>query len=134
MQIEEGKFYRTRDNRRVGPMENWLHSLRDNAHNWRQKGGSHLYCKGGDVWRGDGTSGYHGEEGFLISEWVNGPVRTVIRKEIEPGHYGLIRINGACMSRKEVSWFVDGSWTTAKQIREAINTLGEIADALEDQK
>ena len=59
MKLEEGKYYKTRDGRKVGPMESWP-SYQD----------KHLFMSGGLLWMADGT-GYKGEhpEQDIVSLW-----------------------------------------------------------------
>ncbi|WGG61911.1 hypothetical protein [Brucella intermedia] len=66
--IETGKYYRTRDGRKVGPMEIWNPAV---EHPWRQQGGSAVFSAGGDIWRDDGSSEYDVPQ--LIAEWVDEP-------------------------------------------------------------
>lgn len=71
--IEAGKFYRTRDGRRVGPMES-----RDG---W---GGPFVwqYDRGRLIYRQDGTNFEPGERD-LIAEWVDEPTVTTASKDNE---------------------------------------------------
>lgn len=62
--IETGKFYRTRDGRKVGPMEIWNPAV---EHPWQQQGGSAVFSAGGDIWRDDGSSKY--DVAQLTAEW-----------------------------------------------------------------
>lgn len=119
IKIEEGKFYRTRDGRKVGPMYV-----------------KHPY--NGLAFWGCDTKGYMGvkyyEDGSrtrvddpLIAEWTDaptGPVRTVTRKEVVPGRYGDVVVYDMGAS---VCWM-----KSADKIRAAAATLLEIADALEE--
>lgn len=69
LKIEAGKFYKTRDGRKVGPMARWSYSV---EHPWEQQGGSSVFTKGGDIWRDDGTREY--DVPPLITEWIDEPV------------------------------------------------------------
>jgi len=61
----------------------------------------------------------------ISAEYVNeGPVRTVTRKEIVPGSYGKVRVTAGMYVHVN-------SMSTATDIRAAIATLTEIAEALE---
>ena len=71
LKIEAGKFYKTRDGRKVGPMVRWSYSA---EHPWEQQGGSSVFTKGGDIWRDDGTSEY--DVPPLIAEWIDEPAAT----------------------------------------------------------
>lgn len=83
MQIEAGKYYRTRDGRKVGPIRPWEGVL----HEWAVGDGSNL-------------EGF--DSGDLIAEWTDGPVRTetVTKRRIVPGVYGRLKVTeGATRSR-----------------------------------
>lgn len=69
LKIEAGKFYKTRDGRKVGPMSRWSQTA---EHPWEQQGGSSVFTNGGDIWRDDGTSEY--DVPPLIAEWIDEPV------------------------------------------------------------
>lgn len=69
LKIEAGRFYRTRDGQKVGPMARWSYSA---EHPWEQQGGSSVFTKGGDIWRDDGTSEY--DVPPIIAEWIDEPV------------------------------------------------------------
>ena len=128
LKLEVGKSYKTRDGRKVGPMIRDDGSIFHNHHSDRD-----LNMQ---VWNYDGSvySECEGESGqTLISEWPadaapTGPVRTVTRttKEIVPGVYGDVRV---------AEWKIVSVYPmeNAEQIRAAIATLTEIADALEEQ-
>lgn len=62
--IEAGKTYKTRDGRKVGPMERWDEHAN---HPWEQEGGSTVFDSGGDIWKADGTSDYKCPD--LVAEW-----------------------------------------------------------------
>jgi hypothetical protein len=120
MKIEEGKFYRTRDGRKMEPV------YRDGS--WT--------CTEGYCWLPSGRhcSDPDGCPFDLIAEWNEGPVREVTRKEIVPGEYGRIKI---ASGRTETSVPINilpstrGFYLNAAELRAAAATLTEIADALE---
>lgn len=57
-----------------------------------------------------------------------GPIRTVARREIVPGNYGLIQmLDNGCM-------YIETDTYTADQCREAAHVLNQIAEALEDAR
>lgn len=66
LQIEAGKYYRTRDGRKVGPMEKWDLGV------WHVAEGSFS----GGLWKSDGTAWYNGSSDSpdLIAEWVDEPI------------------------------------------------------------
>ena len=120
MQIEAGKYYRTRDGRKVGPAwtdgnqpHPWCVPFDESEHWYRDDGASCL-----------GNAGYD-----IIAEWTEaptGPVRTVTRKEIVPGVYGNVIVWNDGSGDVSVM-----NMRTATELRAAIATLTEIADALE---
>lgn len=121
MKIEAGKYYKTRDGRKVGPAV-----LRNSLHNiWP------WYVGDEALRRNDGKVGGNGtfSESFdLISEWKDetpSPIRTVMRKEIVTGNYGIVAI-----TKSNKVMIAAGNYT-ADQIREAAHTLNQIAEALE---
>lgn len=59
MKIEEGKYYRTRDGRKVGPMV-YEHRI---SHPWAEAGSESVY-----IWREDGTSIFDPD---IIAEWTD---------------------------------------------------------------
>lgn len=121
MELEVGKYYRTRDGRKVGPIEL----------GWFGDTGS---SSGESWWMGSGAKNkLHERDDDIIAEWVDkpsdtdpsSPVRTVTRKKIVPGNYGKVRVTGGM-------YFHVNSMSTATELRAAIKTLTEIADALEE--
>lgn len=131
VKLEVGKFYKTRDGDKVGPMEKWAQTV---AHKWQQRGGTNTYDGGGDIWADDGSSIYRCPD--LIAEWTEdeattGPVRTVTRKEIVDGKYGNVEVYYDIAHGLTVT--CRGCLKTHAEIRATIATLTEIAEALEDQ-
>lgn len=61
MKIEVGKYYRTRDGRKVGPMKKFVHRF-------------DLGCGIPGVWTEEGLNDYFswGDEADLIAEWTDG--------------------------------------------------------------
>lgn len=79
LKIEAGRFYKTRDGRKVGPMVRWSYSV---EHPWEQQGGSSVFTKGGDIWRDDGTSEY--DVPPLVAEWIDEPVAKPSNDNAQP--------------------------------------------------
>jgi hypothetical protein len=123
MRIEEGKYYRTRDGRKVGPLR-----ATDNGH-WPME------CDG-TWWRADGES-CEGSmarmypENDIVAEWTDeGPVRTVTRQEIIPGTY-----DGVCvrpLPGRKVDVSLEGCVYNADQLERAAAVLTALAGALRD--
>lgn len=69
VKIGAGKYYRTRDGRKVGPMEAWCFG------GWHSDRAE--YPLNGGVWLDDGTAKYAGAKDSpdLIAEWVDEPVK-----------------------------------------------------------
>lgn len=123
MNLEVGKYYRTRYGRKVGPMVKHI-----NGFTWN-----------GGLWNRDGTPYYPDMEAkdspTIIAEWIDAPsdqepaspVRTVTRKEIVPGTYGKVRVTGGM-------YIHVNSMSTATELRAAITTLTQIAEALEESE
>lgn len=140
IQIKAGKYYRTRDGRKVGPMvlagkageiiwgvpsrPSWLDS-------WKSNG----------AWRSGASC-----RSDLIAEWVDepaapSPVRTVTRKEIVPGTYGRVRIFASKFpDRQHVALSLalsndrfpagNGEVLDIAELRAAAKVFTDIADAL----
>ncbi|WP_435654991.1 hypothetical protein [Brucella pituitosa] len=68
LKIEAGKYYRTRDGRKVGPMRRYVH--RDDL--FDVVGGGVF---GASLWRGNGTAVEEEDAIDLIAEWVDEPVK-----------------------------------------------------------
>jgi len=119
MKIEVGKYYRRRDGQKVGPM------ARSGCNNfpWHQSG---LYMTFKDNGRRFDCQEHPTD---LIAEWTEAPtshVRTVTRKEIVPGVYGNVIVWNDGSGDVSVM-----NMRTATELRAAVATLTEIADALE---
>lgn len=121
MKIEAGKYYKTRDGRKVGPavFRNSLHNI------WA------WYVGDEALRRNDGTVGGNGafSDSFdLISEWQDepSPIRTVTRREIVAGVYGRVVIgeNGSILLPQRIY--------TAEELREAAHILNQIAEVLQE--
>jgi hypothetical protein len=135
MQIEAGKFYRTRDGRKVGPISHYSTSP---SKHWTapelEGAWAPYWYADGQFWP-EGAESKPGTEGRdLVEEWADsGPVRTVTRKEIVPGKYGFIEIDGAngAVQPEGISlWFPPNKRWTEMELRAAAATMTELADAL----
>jgi hypothetical protein len=143
MKIEAGKYYRTRDGQKVGPMlENegnsfwpWTDSpnTNDGKGNAWSVFGQGCYCKPQAVECADLD---------IIAEWTESPVREVTRKEIVPGVYGRVKVfreeNGEALlclvfrDGSEVS--TSAHWMNCAELTAAIDTLTQIRDAMQDRR
>lgn len=122
MKIEAGKFYRTRDGQKIGPFR-------------VAEGITLAYTGTGDSWHLDGRYYRSCESPFdIIAEWTDeptSPVRTVTRKEIEPGTYGYVEIGGATSRHADVA--VRSAMYSASELRAAAKVFTDLADALDEQ-
>lgn len=139
MKIEEGKFYRTRDGRKVGPMEvgglvgEW--DFEADVDGQRTIDGT--YC----AWRADGSFDPLDRKTphrlDLISEWSDGPVRTITRQEIVPGTYDGVEVGSEVTGHPQrevmVRIAIDHGpmvCMNADQLERAAAVLTALADAL----
>jgi hypothetical protein len=120
MRVEEGKYYRTRDGGKVGPMGDGGTAFDNNQPVLSARHGKHV-----SLWRLDGSHLFGKTHIDIVAEANTGPVRTVTRKEIVPGEYGKLLI------------FDDGSasvtdWTDTRALRDAARVFIGMADALDE--
>ncbi len=140
MKIEEGKIYKTRDGRKIGPMQdNWCDSdvwpfveIADfPGMYWRRNG----ECCQGNVrnMRPDLD---------IVSEWTSeGPIRT--RREIVPGVYGRVCVVTGVDGDGETSInLADRGGSphgltmvlNAEELREAAHLFNQLAEVLEENQ
>ncbi len=103
LKIEAGQYYRTRDGRKVGPMEAWCFG------GWHSDRAEHPL--NGGVWLDDGTAKYAGAKDSpdLIAEWIDEPVK-VAAPVAKPAIVALIE-NG--QPKPSVAPFVHANETLA---------------------
>lgn len=146
LRIEEGKFYRARNGRKVGPFEYVNRGQTEIRFHWRAP-----QSDGGPwLWAHDGTFGENRNKDWdLTAEWTEeptGPVRAVTRKEIVPGIYGRLKITetqregtygDVCIQLVNRAGLIHGSrdpdpaLMTVAELRAAAITFNELADALD---
>jgi hypothetical protein len=115
VKLEVGKYYKTRDGRKVRPMA-------------ISRSGVIGVASGECWWMETGTKHkMRDSDHDIIAEWHDFPVRTVTRKEIVPGAYGKVRVTGGM-------YIHVNSMSTAAELRAAIKTLTQIAEALEESE
>lgn len=133
--LEIGRYYRTRDGRKVGPLKPgeqhpigpWLFKTTDPLSYYRANGRS--YPDGGEN---------QNKPDDLIAEWTedtpepDGPVRKVVTETVEivPGTYNYIEVNMAQPSPGHVNVRLKGDMN-AEELRAAATTLAQLADALD---
>jgi len=140
MKIEAGKFYKTRDGRKVGPMD-WVDSRFTSipsAGYWKDDERRSWYENGRITWEGEELPG------DIISEWqdtppTQGPIREVRRREILPGVYGAIYVDGSHAGNMVGLQFFEKSShainiLTAEQLREAAHLFVQLAEVLEESE
>lgn len=120
MQIEAGKYYKTRDGQQVGPAKLDVDSgLFEFDGRW-------AYCH-----RSDGT--YLGRDKGsaldIVSEWEFGPVRTVMRRDVAEGWHSKVHVG----SVKNGCVRIDICDTCSpSELRAAAAVLLELAGALDE--
>lgn len=121
MKIEAGKYYKTRDGRKVGPMREIDRELTD--YPWTDQIEEMPMQRYNDWGEEVGEPSSHD----LISEWQDeapSPIRTVTRRQIVPGVYGSLHV------------YNDGTYgvidSNPDNIREAAHILNQIAEVLEE--
>lgn len=118
IKLEVGKYYLTRDWRKIGPIALGVRGDIGNSllESWWMEAGAKNKLRDSD--------------GDLIAEWIEeptSPVRTVTRKEIVPGTYGHVIVTegrGVQCIRMD----------SAAELRAAIATLTQIAEVLEESE
>jgi len=135
MKIEAGKYYRTRDGRKVGPVEfseygrPWATAPGfDKTHwytQWSAKsdfaGRASIYCE-------------HPDD--LIAEWTDEPAEPkpspfVTRRELVPGVYGKISVIKDDMDEIHIEC---NEWLTADELDEAAHLFAQLAEYLRETK
>lgn len=132
MKIEVGKFYRTRDGQKVGPVRKL--DLDINCVKFEYKNNTY-YCwaENGREYRNEymRTRPSHdfNKPYDLVALWEDlSAVKEVTRKEIVPGRYGVVDI----VKSKDGGFLFD-LWKanpTSEELKEAARILAECADVL----
>lgn len=127
MKIEAGKYYKTRDGRKVGPTEvTDYNEAYPKAKFWVE--GYGLVQENGKFGNDEDSPSLD-----LISEWQDepSPIRTVTRREIVAGVYGKVCVNekgdGTGLDYIQMLPSLD-----AEELREAAHILNQIAEVLEE--
>jgi len=126
MKIEAGKYYRTRDGRKVGPMK-----YEDHSDNQPWTDGARYYCHDGN-WLPEG----HPSSNDLIAEWTDEPAAPkpspfVTRRELVPGMYGRVFVR-----HDEDGLYVRvvGCVIAADELDEAAHLFTQLAEYLRETK
>lgn len=122
MKIEAGKYYKTRDGRKVGPMREL--DRKNTDYPWTDQYGDMPDQRYSDSGKEIGM----GSDYYLISEWQDepSPIRTVTRREIVAGNYGAVAIT------KSNNVMIPAGEYTAEELREAAHLLNQIAEILQE--
>lgn len=127
LRIEAGKYYKTRDGRKVGPVSGcypffYVPEIHD------------YFYSNGRQWN------THESVNDIISEWKDetpSPIRTVTRREIVAGVYGPVDVRGVDEGGL-IQIFIKPtnlslmSWYSAEELREIAHTFNQIAEAMEE--
>lgn len=123
MKIEAGKYYKTRDGRKVGPMRELDREKTD--YPWTDQLEEMPMQRYNDWGEEVGEPSSHD----LISECQDeapSPILTVTRREIVAGNYGAVAI-----TKRNKVMIAAGEYT-AEELREAAHLLNQIAEVLEE--
>jgi hypothetical protein len=127
LKIEEGKFYKTRDGRKVGPIVVHFGREHAGAEGFRN---DHWYISTNRYYSEmSGRVSIRGESpDDLIEEWSEKPtpIRTITRREIVPGQYGAVWLE------TDGRIVINGTHTP-EELREAAHVLNQIAEYLESE-
>ena len=134
LKIEPGKFDRTRDGRKFGPLV-WAQGK---GHPWplKTEDGKYYFSEYGHGYVSSslGVEGHVDSSLNLISEWQDeeptGPVRTVTAKKIISGEYWGVEVREAGILTVGVG--INYGLHNAKDLRNAAKVLNELAEALEE--
>lgn len=141
MKIKEGKFYKTRDGRKVGPLRRLRSSCLWDVTDDENSNQNTF------VWASDGKS-HTASNLDIVSEWYTscsaaqvdvqreeyGPIRT--RREIVPGMYGCVKVGWTDGETAFVS-INEGEAQrplSSDDISEAIHILSQIREVLEENQ
>jgi len=130
MKIEEGKYYRTRDGRKVGPMA-YMPEGRHSEFPWVDPEGNAWKVNGQFSLFDDGESVHD-----LIAEWTDEPAAPkpspfVTRRELVPGVYGKISVIKDDMDEVHIEC---NEWLTADELDEAAHLFAQLAEYLRETK
>lgn len=126
MQLEAGKYYKTRDGRKVGPLR-----VRSDGV-FRQD--NYEYIDGTFTWWEGGEASYDKSPNphDLVSLWEEGPIRTVTRREIVPGVYVSTKVAVGDVANGSKVWIDVSDNMTAEELREAAHLFNQLAEVLEN--
>ena len=130
MKIEAGKYYRTRDGRKVGSMA-YMPEGRHSEFPWVDPEGNAWKVNGQFSLFDDGESVHD-----IIAEWTDEPAAPkpspfVTRRELVPGVYGKIRVIKDDMDEIHIEC---NEWLTADELDEAAHLFAQLAEYLRETK
>jgi len=68
----------------------------------------------------------------LVKSPSASPIRTITRREIVPGVYGIAKVDGMGGTNRRVGISIDYGYTNADQLREAAHLFNQLAEVLEE--
>ena len=128
LKLEAGKYYKTRDGRKVGPMRELDRNKTDWP--WTDK----LEDMPDQRYTDDGKEIGTGSDFDLIAEWQDetpSPIREVTRRELVAGKYGAVHL----VNIPNGDWTIgidDCNWNS-EELREAAHILVQVAEYLESE-
>lgn len=127
MKIEAGKYYKTRDGRKVGPMREL--DRKNTDYPWTDQYGDLPDQRYSDSGKEIGM----GSDYYLISEWQDepSPIRTVTRREIVAGVYGCVEVDNVNSDGVSL-WLPRNKRWSSEELREAAHILNQIAEVLQE--
>jgi len=133
MKIEAGKYYRTRDGRKVGSMA-YMPEGRHSEFPWVDPEGNAWKANGQFSLRPEG----HPSSNDLIAEWTDDPASKpspfVMRREFVPGVYGAFSVGPIdSMNRLHVMQG-EAKMLTADELDEAAHLFAQFAEYLRETK
>lgn len=131
MQIEAGKYYKTRDGRKAGPMkpnDGSLYRTEFAFYTDESPDGR------GAAWRADGSYDPHTasekDDCDIVAPWEDSPVREVTRREIVPGTYGIVEVGPK--GHGEICIHIKKTFARPEELDSTAMVLSQLAEALRD--
>lgn len=136
MKIEAGKSYVARDG------EVWMNARlakgydKGEGYTWTlddNNGEEFSFTVDGKFWLDDDEVCEHDLVSQIGVEVVSSSaIRTVTRREIVPGKYGIVEVGEVSVSRARIATTVEYGFTSVDQLREAANLFNQLAEVLEE--
>lgn len=135
LKIKEGVSYKMRNGEKVGPMV----SSKIEGWPWEANGGGYDKKVGTRwAWRQDGSfNESHNNTASdydLISEWTEGPIRTVTRREPVSGKYSNGDVDVSVHPDGQIQISVSMLTLKGDRVRSACMVLSQLAEFLDEDK